>query len=308
MTPRAALLAVALLSVRLALAQNLSAPAIEAKPVLMFNQHLYFGGMTRPRALAFDQKTDELWVADSATGRISVHRPDGMELFSFISRQRLRDIARIAVSPAGELAVLDADRARIHRFDYRGGYAGTVDVPEEERKHVFSALAYDARGNLYAGDNASGEVLVFEDGGRLRTRFGSHGRDEGQFMAFVAIAIAPDGSIVVADQQALAVQVFDAQGNFIRGWGRHEMGAANFSLPSGLAVDGKGRVYISDELRHQVKVFNLEGTLLGSFGGLGQGFGQLSFPTDVAVDARDRVYVSERLTARVQVFELHDLQ
>ncbi len=280
---------------------------VEGRSVLMFNQHLYFGSLVRPRALAYDREHDEVWVADAATGRIGIYRADGSEVFSFSSRQYLRDVSRIALSPNDELAVLEADRSKIRRFSYRGEYLGDVDLPPAEHKRVLAAIAYDASGSLYVADNATAEVFVFSASGKLKFQFGSHGRDEGQFMAFAAIAVRPDGSIIVADQQALAVQLFDSQGNFIRGWGRHEMGGDNFSLPSGLALDSRGRVYVTDELRHQVKVFTPEGKLLGAFGGLGDGSGQLSFPTDVAIGAQDRVYVAERFTSRVQVFETRDL-
>jgi DNA-binding beta-propeller fold protein YncE len=315
MSNRAAvsLLLVAILAIVTVAAAAQEAPAesadirVEGRSVLMFNQHLYFGGLERPRALAYDREHDEIWVADAFTGRIGIFRADGTELYAFSSKQYLRDVSRIALSPRDELAVLEADRTKIRRFSYRGEYLGDVDLPPVEHKRVLSAITYDASGNLYVGDNATAEVFVFNSEGKLKFQFGSHGRDEGQFMAFAAIAVTAEGAIVVADQQALAVQVFDSQGNFVRGWGKHEMGGDNFSLPSGLALDSRGRVYVTDELRHQVKVFTSAGKLLGAFGGLGDGPGQLSFPTDVAIGAQDRVYVAERFTSRVQAFETRDI-
>jgi sugar lactone lactonase YvrE len=281
-----------------------TAARLTVRPAFMFNQHLYFGAFDRPRALACDRERGELWMADTGSGRVGIFRLDGTEIYSFQSRQVLRNVSRIALSPDGHLLVVEADRTKIRRFDYRGEYRGDVELPAVDHKRVIAAIAYDANGNLYVGDNATAEISVLTPQGRLKLRFGSRGRDEGQFMAFAAIAVAADGSIVVADQQALAVQRFDSQGNFIAGWGKHEMGKANFSLPSGLALDAQNRIYVSDELRHQVKVFSPEGELLAAFGGLGDGPGQLSFPTDVAVDGDGRVYVAERFTSRVQVFAL----
>lgn len=282
-----------------------AALAQEARPVRMFNQHLYFGTFVRPTAVAFDRGHDELWVTDAGNGIVGVYRADGAELYSFTAANYVRDPARIAVSPDGKrIAVIEGDRGHVRLFNYRGEYQGDAPLAGVEGRPVIGAVAYDAGGKLYAGENRSGQIFVYDTSGKLRLQFGSHGTDDGQFEAICAIAIGSDGTIYVADQRALAVQIFDSQGNFVRGWGRHEMGREHFSLPSGIALDSKGRILVTDELRHQVKIFGADGKFLAQFGGLGDGRGQLSFPTDIAIDAKDRIYVSERGTARVQVFEL----
>lgn len=275
---------------------------LEARPVFLFNQSLYFGSFTRPRAIAYDREHDELWLVDA--GRIGIHKPDGTELFSFTSKEHLQDPALLAVAPKGKVAVVDGARTKLRLFNYRGEYAGDAALQDLGERPLIGAVAYDARGQLYVAENRSGQVFVYRPDGSLKFTFGSHGTDEGQFTAVCAIAIGTDGTIHVVDQRALAVQLFDHEGNFLRGWGKHEMGAQNFSLPSAIAVDSKGRILVTDELRQQVKVFSPDGKLLTVFGGLGDGPGQLSFPTGIAVDAQDRIFVSERMTARVQVFEL----
>jgi len=279
----------------------------EARALFVFNQSLYFGSFSRPRALAYDREHHELWVADAGARRIGVHRPDGTELYSFSSTERLQDPVRLAVAPGGGIAVVEGSRRQVRLFDYRGDDRGEVKLAELGEHPVIGAIAYDARGQLYVADNHSGQIFVYQAGGKLKFQFGSQGSDDGQFLAICAIAIGDDGKIYVADQRALAAQVFDEQGNFLRGWGKHEMGAQNFSLPSGIAVDSRGRIIMTDELRHQVKVFSGDGKLLTVFGGTGDELGQLAYPTDVAVDENGRIYVAERITARVQVFELYDV-
>jgi len=278
-------------------------PQLEYRTVTIFNQHLYLGTFARPRALAYDRKHSELWLADTGNGAVSVFRPDGAELYSFTSRQYLHDPVRVAIAPNGGIAVVEGDRSRIRLFNYRGVYKGDITLNGIDGTPLIGALTYDADGKLYIADNHSGQIFIYGPDGRKRQQFGSRGTDEGQLQSVCAIAIGSDGAIYVADQQAIAVQVFDSQGNFVRGWGRHEMGAANFSLPSGIALDSQGHVLVTDELRHQVKIFTPAGVLLHQFGGLGEGAGQLSFPSDVAVDDKDRIYVVERGNARVQVFE-----
>jgi DNA-binding beta-propeller fold protein YncE len=296
-------LSVLLMIVPAVVAAQEDEPRYTFKPVGMFNQHLYYGTFARPHSIAIDSEHNEVWVADTGNGLISVFRPDGAELYAFGSKDYIREPVRIAVAPKGEIAVLEGDRTRVRLFNYRGEYRRDLELGELGSKPIIGAVAYDASGNVYIGENRTGQIFVFSPTGKMRRQFGSRGTDDGQFQSICAIAIAADGAIYVADQQALAVQVFDNQGNFIRGWGRHEMGAEHFSLPSGLALHGD-LVYVTDELRHQVKIFSTGGKLLTQFGGLGAAPGQISFPTDVAVDALGRIYVTERSTSRVQVFEM----
>lgn len=283
----------------------------EEKPTLLgfrvaevFNQHLYFGNFLSTRGVAFDRKNNELWVADTGNAMVSIHRPDGVELYTFKNAQYLRDPYRIAVGISGRYYVIEGARSAIRIFNYRGVYQGDVDLAVLGGKPVLGAIAVDDEGSLYVGDNRSGQIFVLTADGRPRHQFGSRGSGEGQFMSVCSIAIGPDRRIYVADQQALAIQVFDHQGNFIRGWGRHEMGGQNVSLPSGMAVDPRGEyVYLADELRHQVKVFTTEGKYLWGVGEMSDDIGMFKYPSDVAVDGEGRMYVSERGGSRVQVFE-----
>lgn len=283
-------------------AQSDDEPQLTYHSIAIFNQHLYYGNFSSPHAVAYDRAHGEVWVADSGNGLIGVYQPNGTELYSFGSKKYLRDPVRIAVTPNGMLAVVEGSHAHIRLFSYRGEFKGDVPLKGIGEKPVIGAIAYDSDGNLYVGENRSGQVFVYAPDGRLRQQFGSRGRDDGQFQSITGIAIDDQGSIYVSDAQALAVQIFDSQGNFVRGWGRHEMGGANFSLPSGIAVDSQHRILVTDELRHQVKIFDAAGNLLGQFGGLGPDVGQISFPTSIAVDDKDRIYVTERSTSRVQVF------
>ena len=276
---------------------------IDYSPVLMFNQRLYFGSLKKPKALAFDKKNAELWVADAGDAMISIFTPIGTDLYSFGSRELIKNPTRIALTSNGGVIVLDADNAKLRLFNYRGVFVKDLVFPALGEKPVIGAVRCDEDGNLYIAENRTGQIFVFRLDGTLKFQFGSHGFEDGQFQSVCGIAIDSNGDIYVADQRGVAVQRFDHEGNFVKGWGAHEMGSMNFSLPSGIAVDSKHRVIVSDELRHQVKVFDPEGHLLAIFGGLGDGRGQLSFPTDVCVDDRDRVYVSERNTDRVQIFE-----
>lgn len=282
-------------------AQDTPVPRVELRPTAIFDSHLYAGPFSEPRGITFDRKNNEVWVADTKNGLIGVFTPDGVPLFTFDAGAAAREPVKLAVDPSGRLLVIDSSRSRILRYSYRGEPQGELTLAGIGERPVFGALALDAEGNLHVGDNASGQILVYDTDLKLKTKFGSRGTEEGQFQSITGIAVDAN-SIYVADQQALAVQVFDRRGNFQRGWGTHDMGIENVSLPSGIAVDSKGRIILVDMLRHEIKVFANDGRFLGRFGGKGDQPGQTTFPADVAVDAQDRVYVVARGSGRVTVY------
>lgn len=283
---------------------ELPPPIYVYRAVSLFNLYLYQGAIGVPAAVAVDSKHGEVWVADTGKDLLGVFDTSGVSLFAFGSEELVKQPQRIAISPAGELLVVEGKRQRIRRFSYRGESRGDVPLEGFEAKPSIGAIAFDPSGNLYIAENLSGQVFVYNTSGKLRFKFGSRGQGEGQFLSVTGIAIAPDGSIFVVDQQGIPVQSFDNQGNYLTGWGRHEMGRENFALPSGIAVNSKSQVIVSDELRHDVKTFDRNGKVIQMFGGQGTELGAFSFPTYITLDAEDRLYVAERGNRRVQVFEL----
>jgi DNA-binding beta-propeller fold protein YncE len=266
---------------------------------------MYEGSLGVPSAVATDPEHAEIWVADTAKNLLTVFAADeAVSLFTFGSAELIRQPERLAVSPDGELLVVEGKRHGIRRFSYRGEYRGELALENFDHEASIGAVAFDGGGNLYVGENHSGQIFVYGAAGKLRFQFGSRGAGEGQFQSISGIAIAADGTIFVVDQQGIPVQTFDAHGNYLTSWGRHQMGKENFALPSGVAVNSKGYVVVSDELRHDVKTFDRDGNVIQMFGGQGTELGALSFPTGVAVDTHDRLYVAERGNRRVQIFEL----
>lgn len=300
---RRVLFAIALASCASAIGAQESQTAFGLKPVLIITQHLYAGDLVAPRAVFYDQKHDELWVADTQRNLIGVFTPDGVPLFSFTGGDHLRYPVRLTVGPTGNLLVIEGDRTHIRIFNYRGSYLGDLPLKGAGEKPNFGAVAYDSDGNLYVGENIAGQVLVYDRELKLRRRIGTRGNEEGQFQSIADIAVDSDGNVFVIDHQVLAVQMFDRRGDYVRGWGHHEMGREHFSLPEGVALDSKGHVIVVDALRHEIKFFDKEGRFIDRFGGFSAAAGGVAFPSAVTIDGKDRVYVAERGNARVQVFE-----
>jgi DNA-binding beta-propeller fold protein YncE len=299
--------------VRIAAAVTLAATAlaasaaenvhIELRSLGVITQHLYSGFFRAPRAVYIDAKRSELWIADTGNDLIGVFALDGTPLYAF-SDEHVREPVELLVDPQGKLLVVAGRRSTIERFNYRGVYLGNLELQGLAEKPVIGALAYDAEGNLYVGDNHAGEIVVFNPELRILRRFGARGSEEGEFSSISSIVVTGDGRIWVTDQMGVSVQVFDRRGNFERGWGRHEIGIQNFSLPEALAVHPSGYVVAVDGLRQEIKFFDLEGNFITRSGGMGRGPGNVAYPSDIAIDPSGRLYVAEKGNHRVQAFEV----
>jgi len=278
------------------------ASRLALRPVAFLAEHLYAGPLGEPRGVAVDPVSGEVWVADTRHHVFALFTPEGIPLFTTDANEQVREPSRLVVDERGQLLVLDRDRSQIKVLSYRGEYRGTLELPGLPESPSIGALARDVEGNLYVGEDTSGQVFVYGPDLRLRRRFGDRGGEEGQFQSIAGIA-ADSKIIVVVDHQVIPVQVFDHRGNFLRAWGAHDIGVQNFSLPEAVALDGNGHVIVIDALRQEIKYFDRDGNFVTRFGGLGNRPGQVSYPVDIALDRKGRLFVAERGNARVQAFE-----
>lgn len=275
---------------------------VDLRPEAILLGGFYGGDFRSVAGVHCDRRTGEIYVADPAANAIEIFDEDGAPLFAFSDDEHLRGPVRVAVDLEDRIYVLDDDHTRIKRFSYRGDWLGDVPLPGlgPEEKPSFTALAFDANGDLYVGESRSGQVLAFDRALRPRLRLGSAGDGPGQLDGIAGIAL-DDEHVYVASQDGVAVHVFTRQGRFVRAWGRHDAGLQNVSLPAGVAVDAKGRVVLLDTLRQELKYFAPDGRLIEIFGGLGRQAGAVSYPTDLSMDRRGRLCVADGGNLRVQL-------
>jgi DNA-binding beta-propeller fold protein YncE len=280
-----------------------SQTAVQLQPLFAFFQHTYHGYFNEPMGVFYDPRRQEIYVADTKNDLIGIFDPQGNPLFAFGARDDIKEPMNIVADPGGRLLLLDIDKSKVKIYSYRGEFLRDFIPAELPEKRLITAMTIDMDGNLYIGDSVTSQVLVYDPGFRLKRKFGSKGRENGQFEAIGHIATDRSGKIYVTDPSGIPVQVFDRNGNFLRGWGKHETGVMNFSLPAGIAVDSKGRVIVLDTLRQEIKFFDADGNFLMRAGGFGSRPGEVAFPIAVAVDSADRIYVVEKVGGRVQVFQ-----
>lgn len=124
----------------------------------------------------------------------------------------------IDVGVDGRVYVADRSNARVQVFDHRGGFLAQWSGSELGRPYSVAvsdrhAVLADGGDQPASGPDRSGGVEVDLEG-RVLTRFGRFGNQDGQFRLAHDVAVGPDGSVYVVDAWGQRVQ------RFIRSAGR----------------------------------------------------------------------------------------
>ena len=132
-------------------------------------------------------------------------------------------------------------------------------------------------------------------------RFGTGGKEDGQFNHPCGVAVDDDGNILVADQNNYRIQKFNSRGEHI---GNHNIiHSLKLGLPVGIGIHPHTKmIYVTDTKHHCVQILHPNLTYSGSFDSLRKGNGLLNQPKDVAFDSVGNVYVADNKNHRIQVF------
>jgi RHS repeat-associated protein len=182
----------------------------------------------------------------------------------------------------------------VRQFGSSGPNGGQLKNP--------SALAIDAKGDVWVDDRGNHRIEEFSESGQYLSQFGSEGSGPGQIGESWGMAIAANGDIWVSDLANERVDEFTPAGSLVLSFGSKGSGNGQFDGAAGLAVDAKGDVWVGDIENSRVEEFNEKGEYLLQFGSAGDGDGQFVWPWALAIDAQGNVWVADRLNSRIEVF------
>lgn len=223
-----------------------------------------------------------LWRLDRARDSIAPFAPFiGVGPEQGTSMQLGNDLSVWVASPA--------EHAVVH-YDARGREVRRWRDDANAARPVAVAVPRD-RNDVFVGDGASAQVVVFDPLGRAR-RLLDRGRTA-VLQSVGAMCFGPAG-LYVLDRLAQQVVVLGPRGEVLELIGENQL-----VQPRALAVDRSGRVFVSDDSDQTIKVFR--GTsLLTTAGGSGGGPGRFGRIEALAIDG-SLLYVADSLNARIQV-------
>lgn len=232
---------------------------------------------------------------------------------------QFRDAKGIAIDPAGNIFVGDAETNTITKFDSNGnplfkfGGRGTGNgqfiFPSGPRSgtNYLIGLTTNSAGELFVPDFENNRVQKFSNAGVFISSFGSTGSANGEFFQPSAVALDANGNIFVSERGNHRVQKFSSTGTFITKWGVSGTGDGAFGEyggASGIAVDDQGNVYVADGSGGRIQKFDNNGNFILKFGAPGTGDGE--FITDYGylgiVSDGTTIYVADPLKRKIQSF------
>ncbi len=168
----------------------------------------------RPVGLAYDDRTDTLYVADAENHAVHAVDRDGALRYSIGKRGEepgeFNYPTYLWVDGEGRLFVSDTLNFRIQIFDSHGRFMSGFGAMGGGY-HEFSGpkgVATDSRGNIFVVDGKQDIVKIFDRDGRLLLFFGEGGLEYGKFNLPNGIFIDRDNAIYIADTYNMRVQAF----------------------------------------------------------------------------------------------------
>ncbi|BDG05279.1 PKD domain-containing protein [Anaeromyxobacter oryzae] len=244
---------------------------------------------------------------------------------------------RLAVSPSGELYVVDAMKGQLLAVSRRGDPMGAYPLPGRPVAVAFGAdelFVSLADGRLLALDPGTGRILRAQALGAVAVALAC---DPSTGVVWTAErelnrvrALRPDGSVaavlttagatplvapaalavdaahgtvwvaLLSNESGPLVHAFTLGGAYVRSIVGFGGGAGQVTRTGGLAVDGAGQVYVADVFQGHVQVVTAAGVPVATLGSFGTAPGQLQQPADVAVLPGSDVVVLNQGAGRLE--------
>lgn len=204
----------------------------------------------------------EVYVADSALGRVFVLRPGAKFATPLALRADLKQPTGIATDPAtGRLFVVDTAAHRVLAFDPGGALAWSVGSRGAgDGEFNYPTLAWrDGGGRLYVTDSLNFRIQIFDERGAFLGKFGRAGDGSGDSARQKGVATDRQGHVYIVDSLFHAFQIFDRSGRFLLSVGEAGAGRGEFWLPTGIFIDGDDTIYVADTYNRRVQVFRYIG-------------------------------------------------
>jgi hypothetical protein len=262
------------------------------------------GTLAFPMAVAVDQSTNDVYVADFVNNTIDNFDSQGNLLQPPFGNA---SFAGVAVDPApnpndnnatGDVYAYDAANEKIQTLDPSSATPGTAvttpfSVPGGG--FVFVQIASDSSGDVYYPDQVDSEVQKYDANGNVLQTFGA-----GTLSSSIrGVAVDSAGNVYVSDPGNQAVYKFNSSGTLQTL--RFDQGGS----PQSVTVDSSGDVFVLDLASggYHVIEYDSSGNQLTDFG-LGQIGGSSPPPADtIAVDdSTGDVYVTDLGTDTVDLF------
>ena len=179
--------------------------------------------------------------------------------------------------------------------------AGFLAFPSEVELGAVSAVAVDAKDNIYVLHRGEPAVIAFSPEGKYLRSWG-----QGMFKVPHGLRIDGEGNVWTTDNGNHVLRKFSPEGRLLLTLGQEGKPAAGetgFRAPDDIVFDSKGNMYVADSGNGRIVKLDASGKFVLQWGKKGKAAGEFATAHSLAIDGKDRVYVGDRGNKRVQVFD-----
>ncbi|XP_067024613.1 E3 ubiquitin-protein ligase TRIM71-like [Acropora muricata] len=275
------------------------------------------GQISYPEKVAIDKEGHFLVLEENVIGvgdvitiqRIQLFDYNGKFLKCLLQRGqgKVNGMADFCLTQDGNLLVADEDgdnMSRIQIFDYEGNQLLQIAPCSEGESSLkirpkFMHLTIDHEGRIIAGDTSGFSVHVFGIDGKVVSKFGKFGRNEGDFQSIDAVSCDKMGKIYVADSVRRQIQVLDTDGNFLSLFGPRGTYLRYMFFDA-----ARKEVFGTDYENHKIRVYSEEGEPLREHGKFGTTLNECWFPYGLAQLPDGKIAIAERENHRITVLKI----
>ncbi len=171
--------------------------------------------LNQPTGIAYNSKTKEVWVAETASHRIAVLDLEG-NILKYVGRRGSRNgefnfPTFLWIDENGTVYVVDSMNFRVQIFDGEGRFLSKFGEPGDKAGFIASpkGIATDSKGHIYLVDARFHMVQMFDREGNFLFFFGGFGSDDSNFWMPIGIHIDSKDIIYVADSFNSRIQIFE---------------------------------------------------------------------------------------------------
>jgi tripartite motif-containing protein 71 len=210
---------------------------------------------------------------------------------SFLSQIRsgLQSPVDVAISPHGNIYILDDKLSRIRVFDAYGEFSFEFSGKGSDQGQVKNpqSIAIGASDRVIIADTGNNRVQVFDLQGKFLFAFGSSGNSPGQFKKPQAVATDAFGLIYVADTFNQRIQYFSPGGVYLGQFKTPDK-------PTDLTSDAQRNIYALMPAMRKIIKYSPEGKTLNSLSGSFRGKEYLTRAACLTVDDKGDLYFTEQ--------------
>ncbi len=220
----------------------------------------------------------------------------------------LRLPTAVAVSPVGELYVVDGVNNRIVVFASDGGLLEELDGGGGVRFEQPVGIDVDATGRAWIADSGNQRVVVLSPQREFERSIDVPAAESGRPADVTDVVVAPDGAhlwVVDNDGQRLLQHELAAGTWQVIGHEGESLG--QFQYPFQIAALPEGDVVVSDVINARLQIFAPDGQPVRSIGSHGVEIGQFFRPGGLAIDRDRNLWVADSVLGVIQVFRADGL-